>query len=132
MAASRGGYLIIDQGEALTAIDVNTGRFVGKTSLEDTITKTNLEAAKEVADQLRLRNIGGIIVVDFIDMDEDAEPREGDRARSRRRSSSDKAKANVTRISRARPRRDDAQAHARVARRACSPSRARTARARAT
>ena len=64
-----GGYLIIDQVEALTAIDVNTGRFVGKKNLEDTITKINLEAAKEIADQLRLRNIGGIIVVDFIDMD---------------------------------------------------------------
>ena len=64
-----GGYLIVDQIEALTAIDVNTGRFVGKTSLEETITKTNLEAAQEVVDQLRLRNIGGIIIVDFIDMD---------------------------------------------------------------
>src|SRR6478609_4021128 len=64
-----GGYLIVDEMEALTAIDVNTGRFVGKSSLEDTITKTNLEAAREVADQLRIRSIGGMIVVDFIDMD---------------------------------------------------------------
>src|SRR3954468_22712810 len=67
-----GGYLIVDEMEALTAVDVNTGRFVGKSSLEDTITKTNMEATREVADQLRLRNIGGIIVVDFIDMDKEA------------------------------------------------------------
>lgn len=64
-----GGYLIVDEMEALTAIDVNTGRFVGKSSLEDTITKTNMEAAREVAEQLRIRSIGGMIVVDFIDMD---------------------------------------------------------------
>lgn len=63
-----GGYLIIDHAEALTAIDVNTGKFVGKRNFEDTILKTNLEAAKEIAYQLRLRNIGGIIVIDFIDM----------------------------------------------------------------
>ena len=63
-----GGSLIVDQGEALTTIDVNTGRFVGKRNLEETITKTNLEACKEVADQLRLRNMGGIIIIDFIDM----------------------------------------------------------------
>src|SRR5882724_8499711 len=62
-----GGYLIVDEMEALTAIDVNTGRFVGKSSLEDTITKTNLEACREVAEQLRIRSIGGMIVVDFID-----------------------------------------------------------------
>jgi ribonuclease G len=64
-----GGYLIIDEVEALTAIDVNTGRFVGKKSLEDTITQTNLEACREIADQLKIRSIGGMIVVDFIDMD---------------------------------------------------------------
>ncbi|MBN1961541.1 MAG: Rne/Rng family ribonuclease [Deltaproteobacteria bacterium] len=63
-----GGYIIIDQAEALTAIDVNSGRFVGKSSLEDTITQINLEAVKEIAYQLRLRNIGGIIIIDFIDM----------------------------------------------------------------
>lgn len=63
-----GGYLIIDQVEALTAIDVNTGKFVGKTNLADTVLKTNVEAAKEIARQLRLRNIGGIVIVDFIDM----------------------------------------------------------------
>ncbi|HSG05079.1 MAG TPA: Rne/Rng family ribonuclease, partial [Nitrospiria bacterium] len=64
-----GGYIIIEHTEALTVIDVNTGRFVGKRHLEDTIFKTNLEAAKEIAEQLRLRNIGGIIVTDFIDME---------------------------------------------------------------
>jgi ribonuclease G len=64
-----GGYLLFDTTEALTAIDVNTGRFVGRHHLEETILKTNLEAAKEVARQLRLRNIGGLIVIDFIDMD---------------------------------------------------------------
>jgi len=63
-----GGYLVIDRAEALTVIDVNTGRFVGKTSLEDTVVKTNLEAAAEVVRQLRLRDIGGIIIIDFIDM----------------------------------------------------------------
>ncbi len=64
-----GGYLVIDQAEALTVIDVNTGKFVGKRNLEDTILRANLEAVKEVAFQLRLRNIGGMVIVDFIDMD---------------------------------------------------------------
>ncbi|MBI3042160.1 MAG: ribonuclease G [Betaproteobacteria bacterium] len=64
-----GGYLIIDQTEALTTVDVNTGGFVGVRSFDDTIFKTNLEAAQVIARQLRLRNIGGIIIVDFIDMD---------------------------------------------------------------
>ena len=63
-----GGYIVIDQTEAMTAIDVNTGKFVGKEDLEDTILKTNREAAKEIAYQIRLRNLGGIIIVDFIDM----------------------------------------------------------------
>lgn len=63
-----GGYIVIDQTEALTAIDVNTGKFVGTTNLADTVYKTNLEAAAEIARQLRLRNIGGIIIIDFIDM----------------------------------------------------------------
>ncbi len=67
-----GGYIVIDQTEALTAIDVNTGRFVGQHNLEDTILKTNLEAVREIAEQLRLRNIGGIIIIDFIDMKKDA------------------------------------------------------------
>lgn len=63
-----GGHIIIDQMEALTAIDVNTGKYVGKKSSEETVTRTNLEAVSEVVYQLRLRNIGGIIVIDFIDM----------------------------------------------------------------
>ena len=63
-----GGYLIVDQTEALTTIDVNTGGFVGARNFDDTIFKTNLEAAQAIARQLRLRNLGGIIIVDFIDM----------------------------------------------------------------
>jgi ribonuclease E len=63
-----GGYIVIDKTEAMTVIDVNTGKHVGKANLEETVTKTNLEAAEEVARQLRLRDIGGMIVVDFIDM----------------------------------------------------------------
>ena len=63
-----GGYLIIDQTEAMTTIDVNTGAFVGHRNLEETIFKTNLEAAQSIARQLRLRNLGGIIIIDFIDM----------------------------------------------------------------
>ncbi|MEY2771268.1 MAG: Ribonuclease, partial [Pseudomonadota bacterium] len=63
-----GGYLIIDQTEALTTVDVNTGGFVGARSFEETIFKTNLEAAQAIARQMRLRNLGGIIIVDFIDM----------------------------------------------------------------
>jgi ribonuclease G len=64
-----GGHIVIDEAEALTAIDVNTGSYTGKKSLEDTVLKTNLEAAVEVVRQLRLRDIGGIIVIDFIDME---------------------------------------------------------------
>jgi len=63
-----GGYLVIDQAEALTIVDVNTGAFVGARNFEDTIFKTNLEAAQAIARQLRLRNLGGIVVIDFIDM----------------------------------------------------------------
>lgn len=64
-----GGYLIIETTEALTVVDVNTGRYVGKNNLNETIFKTNMEAVKEIAYQLRLRNIGGIIIIDFIDME---------------------------------------------------------------
>lgn len=64
-----GGYLLFDTTEALTAVDVNTGRFVGRHDLEETILQTNLEAAREIARQLRLRNVGGLIVIDFIDME---------------------------------------------------------------
>ena len=63
-----GGYLIVDQTEALTTVDVNTGGFVGARNFDDTIFKTNLEAAQAIARQLRLRNLGGIVIVDFIDM----------------------------------------------------------------
>ena len=67
-----GGYIIIEQTEALVAIDVNTGRYVGKHNFDETIVKTNLEAVKEIAYQIRLRNIGGIIIIDFIDMKKDS------------------------------------------------------------
>ena len=66
-----GGYIVIDQTEALIAIDVNTGRYVGRANLEDTLLKTNLEAVKEIAYQIRLRNLGGIIIIDFIDMEKE-------------------------------------------------------------
>lgn len=68
-----GGYIIIDQTEALVSIDVNTGRYVGKMAHEETILKTNLEAVKEIVYQLRLRNIGGLIIIDFIDMEKEAD-----------------------------------------------------------
>ncbi len=93
-----GGYIVIDQAEALTAIDVNSGRFVGKSSLEDTITQINLEAVKEVAYQLRLRNIGGIIIIDFIDMTA-AENREKVLAALSEALRQDKAKSTIVRMS---------------------------------
>ncbi len=93
-----GGYLIIDQAEALTAIDVNTGRYVGKRNLEDTIVKTNMEAIREIVYQLRLRNLGGIIIIDFIDME-----RESDREKVYQSMNEaleqDKAKTNILKIS---------------------------------
>ncbi|MGZ3460660.1 MAG: Rne/Rng family ribonuclease, partial [Archangium sp.] len=93
-----GGYLIIDQAEALTAIDVNSGRYVGKKSLEETITKINVEAAKEIVYQLRLRNIGGIIICDFIDMEK---PQNRDKVFKSLQEAlgRDKAKTNVLKIS---------------------------------
>ena len=93
-----GGYLIIDQTEALTSIDVNTGRYVGKRNLEDTILKTNLEAVSEIVYQLRLRNLGGIIIIDFIDMEK--EPNR-DRVYTALAESlkGDKAKTNILKIS---------------------------------
>ena len=63
-----GGYLIIDQTEAMTTVDINTGAFVGHRNLDDTIFNTNIEATQAIARQLRLRNLGGIIIIDFIDM----------------------------------------------------------------
>jgi ribonuclease G len=93
-----GGYIIIDQTEALTAIDVNTGRFVGKHNLEDTILKTNLESVREIAFQLRLRNIGGLIVIDFIDMEKEAH-REKVHSALEEATRSDKSKTNILKIS---------------------------------
>ncbi len=71
-----GGHLVIDETEAMTVIDVNTGKFTGKTTLEDTVVKANREAAVAVAEQLRLRDIGGIILIDFIDMEKEESKRE--------------------------------------------------------
>jgi ribonuclease G len=93
-----GGYIVIDQAEALVAIDVNSGRYVGKKNLEETITRINVEAAKEIVYQLRLRNIGGIIIIDFIDMDK---PQNRDKVFKALQESlgRDRAKTNVLKIS---------------------------------
>jgi ribonuclease G len=93
-----GGYIIIEATEALTVVDVNTGRFVGKLDLEDTIFKTNIEAAKEIAYQMRLKNIGGIIIVDFIDMEKEAHREEVGRILQEavRR---DKCRVNILKVS---------------------------------
>ena len=93
-----GGYIVIEMTEALTAIDVNTGRYVGKRNLEETILKTNLEAVKEIAYQLRLRNIGGIIIIDFIDMEKEAN-REKVFNRLKEALKRDKSKTNILKIS---------------------------------
>ena len=93
-----GGYLIIDQAEALTAIDVNSGKFVGSSSLEDTTTQCNLEAVDEIAHQLRLRNIGGLIVLDLIDM-EKASNRDRVNKRLEAVLKKDRARTNVLKIS---------------------------------
>jgi ribonuclease G len=93
-----GGHIVIDQTEALTTVDVNTGRYVGKRSQEETILKTNLEAAREVMDQLRLRNIGGIIIIDFIDM-ENAANRKKVVDTLTEAVKKDKARTNIMRIS---------------------------------
>ncbi len=93
-----GGYLIVDQSEALTAIDVNTGRYVGKRDLEETVLKTNLEAVKEVVYQLRFRNIGGLIIIDLIDM-ESGENREKVYRALQEALRQDKAKTNILKIS---------------------------------
>ncbi len=93
-----GGYIVIDHTEALTVVDVNTGRFVGKRHLEDTILKTNLEAVKEIAYQLRLRNIGGLIVIDFIDMERERN-REKVFNMFQEALSKDRAKSRILRIS---------------------------------
>ncbi len=93
-----GGYIILDQTEALTTIDVNTGRYVGKRSLEDTILKTNLEAVREIAYQLRLRNIGGILILDFIDMEREDNRRKV-YAALQEALANDKAKTTISHIS---------------------------------
>jgi len=93
-----GGYLIVDQSEALTAIDVNTGRYVGKRDLEETVLKTNLEAVQEVVHQLRFRNLGGLIIIDLIDM-ESAENRDKVYRALQEALRGDKARTNILKIS---------------------------------
>ncbi len=89
-----GGSLVIEHTEAMTVVDVNTGRYVGKDRLEETVFAVNMEAAKEIARQVRLRNIGGIVVVDFIDMAEEAH-REAVTEELKKYLNDDKAKCNV-------------------------------------
>jgi len=93
-----GGYIVIEMTEALTVVDVNTGRYVGKRNLEDTILKTNLEAVKEIAYQLRLRNIGGIIIIDFIDMEKESSREKVFQALTEALKR-DKSKTNILKIS---------------------------------
>ena len=93
-----GGYIVIDHTEALTAIDVNTGRYVGKRNPEETILKNNLEAVKEIAYQLRLRNIGGVIIIDFIDMLKEKNRKKVFNA-LQEALSGDKARTNIQQIS---------------------------------
>lgn len=93
-----GGYLIFEQTESLVAIDVNSGKFIGRKNLEDTAFKTNIEAAEEVPRQLKLRDLGGIIIIDFIDMDY-ADHRKSVFRTLERRLEDDKAKTNILNIS---------------------------------
>lgn len=93
-----GGYLIIDQTEAMTTVDVNTGAFVGHRNLEETIFKTNLEATQAIARQLRLRNLGGIIIIDFIDMAEEEHKRQVLRSLEKNLER-DRAKSHITEVS---------------------------------
>jgi len=93
-----GGYVIIDQTEAMTTIDVNTGAFVGHRNLEETIFRTNLEAAVTIARQLRLRNLGGIIIIDFIDMEESEHRRQVIQALERALAD-DHVKTNISSVS---------------------------------
>ena len=89
-----GGYIVIDNTEALTAIDVNTGKYVGTTNLEDTVVNANIEAVEEIVRQVRLRNIGGIIIIDFIDM-ERQEDREKVIAALEKELKKDRVKTNI-------------------------------------
>jgi len=93
-----GGYIVIEETEALVVIDVNTGKYVGRRNPEDTILKTNLEAAKEIAYQLRLRNIGGIIIIDFIDMKKESSKEKVFQA-LKEALKRDKARTNILKIS---------------------------------
>jgi ribonuclease G len=93
-----GGYLVIDQAEALVAIDINSGRFVGKKNLEETITQINIEAAKEIVYQLRLRNLGGMIIIDFIDMEKQPNREKVFKA-LQEALQKDRAKTNIVKIS---------------------------------
>ena len=93
-----GGYVIIDQTEAMTTVDVNTGAFVGHRNLEETIFRTNLEAAVAIARQLRLRNLGGIIIIDFIDMEEPEHRRQVIQALERALAD-DHVKTNISSVS---------------------------------
>ncbi|MFQ5468815.1 MAG: ribonuclease G [Gammaproteobacteria bacterium] len=93
-----GGHICIDQTEAMTTIDVNTGAFVGHSNLEETIFKTNLEAAQAIARQLRLRNLGGIIIIDFIDMSEEEHKRQVLRALEKSLAA-DRAKSQISEVS---------------------------------
>ncbi len=93
-----GGYIIIESTEALTVVDVNTGRYVGKKGLEDTIFKTNMEAVREITYQLRLRNIGGIIIIDFIDMEIEEHREEVYRALNES-VKKDKSRVNILKVS---------------------------------
>ena len=93
-----GGYLVVDQTEALVSIDVNTGKYVGKRDLEETILKINLEAVNEVVRQIRLRDLGGIIIIDFIDMEREEHRQQVSRA-LKRALGEDKSRTNVLEIS---------------------------------
>jgi ribonuclease G len=93
-----GGYLVVDQTEALVSIDVNTGKYVGKRDLEETILKINLEAVNEVVRQIRLRDLGGIIIIDFIDMEHEEHRQQVSRA-LKRALGEDKSRTNVLEIS---------------------------------
>jgi ribonuclease G len=93
-----GGYLIIDQTEAMTTVDVNTGGFVGHRNLEETIFKTNLEATQAIVHQLRLRNLGGIIIIDFIDM-ADPQHRQAVLNALERNLEQDRSKAYISQVS---------------------------------
>ncbi|MDQ8936802.1 ribonuclease G [Acinetobacter rudis] len=98
VALKSGGYLMIDQTEAMTTIDVNTGSYVGGRSLEDTVFKTNMEATQVIARQLRLRNLGGIIIIDFIDMQE-ASHRDDVLTQFEKMLERDHAKTKITQVS---------------------------------